>query len=153
MEGLVAHLAGSVPADWTVIVRASRGLDAKWLYELIVDMQWHPFWRIKRGGKVRPQGETSFRWLSSLVPEQGSTWCGEVECCVEVSTRLSCTLLACWEAGSADPWLVLTDLPAGAANVVWYSMRTWVEAGFKDTKRGGWQWQQTKMSDPARVSR
>ena len=152
-KALFARLAGSVPADWTVIVLADRGLYAKWLYELIVDMHWHPFLRINRGGKVRPQGEASFDWLSTLVPQVGSSWCGEVECFVEVSKRLHCTLLACWEAGYADPWLVLTDLPAEAANVVWYSMRTWVEAGFKDTKRGGWQWQQTKMSDPARASR
>jgi len=134
-------------------VLADRGLYAKWLYELIVDMHWHPFLRINRGGKVRPQGEASFDWLSTLVPQVGSSWCGQVECFVEVSQRLQCTLLACWEAGYADPWLVLTDLPAEAANVVWYSMRTWVEAGFKDTKRGGWQWHQTKMSDPARASR
>jgi len=32
-------------------------------------------------------------------------------------------------------------------------MRTWCEQGFKCTKRGGWQWQQTRMVDPARASR
>ncbi|MEO9058810.1 MAG: hypothetical protein ABI396_11615 [Ktedonobacteraceae bacterium] len=39
------------------------------------------------------------------------------------------------------------------ANVVWYGMRSWIEGGFKDTKRGGWQWHQTKMVDPARAER
>ena len=32
-------------------------------------------------------------------------------------------------------------------------MRSWIEAGFKDTKRGGWQWHQTKMVDPRRAER
>lgn len=32
-------------------------------------------------------------------------------------------------------------------------MRSWIECGFKDSKRGGWQWQQTKMTDPERASR
>src|SRR2546430_13533564 len=32
-------------------------------------------------------------------------------------------------------------------------MGSWIEGGFKDTKRGGWQWHQTKMTDPARASR
>jgi hypothetical protein len=32
-------------------------------------------------------------------------------------------------------------------------MRPWIECGFKATKRGGWQWQQTKMTDPERASR
>ena|SRR2546426_954904 len=152
-KALFTCLQGSVPQEWTVIVLADRGLYAKWLYELIVGLGWHPFLRINRGGKVRPRGETSFRWLSSLVPQTGTTWCGEVECFVESAKRLQCTLLACWESTYADPWLLLTDLPAEATNVVWYSMRSWVEAGFKDTKRGGWQWHQTKMTDAARASR
>ena len=32
-------------------------------------------------------------------------------------------------------------------------MRTWCEQGFKCTKRGGWQWQQTRMTDPDRAAR
>jgi hypothetical protein len=32
-------------------------------------------------------------------------------------------------------------------------MRAWIEAGFKDSKRGGWGWHQTKMTDPARAAR
>jgi len=52
---------------------------------------------------VRPQGQTSFRWLSTLVPQPGSSWCGPVECFVEPTKRLSCTLLACWEATYAAP--------------------------------------------------
>ena len=152
-KDLFTLIHSSVPAGWTVIVLADRGLYAKWLYEHLVSLGWHPFLRINVRGKVRPEGEEAFRWLSSLVPVAGSAWAGAVECFVDKPKRLSCTLLACYEAGYADPWLIVTDLPASAANVVWYSMRSWIEAGFKDTKRGGWQWHQTKMSDPGRASR
>ena len=37
--------------------------------------------------------------------------------------------------------------------LVWYGMRSWIEGGFKDTKRGGWGWHQTKMVDPERAER
>ncbi len=37
--------------------------------------------------------------------------------------------------------------------MAWYGLRAWIEAGFKDVKRGGWQWHQTKMTDPERASR
>jgi len=37
--------------------------------------------------------------------------------------------------------------------VAWSSLRFWIECGFKQTKRGGWQWHQTKMTDPQRASR
>jgi len=32
-------------------------------------------------------------------------------------------------------------------------LRGWCEQAFKCIKRGGWQWQQTQMSDPSRVAR
>jgi hypothetical protein len=32
-------------------------------------------------------------------------------------------------------------------------LRSWIEQFFKDCKRGGWQWQRTRMTDPARAER
>jgi hypothetical protein len=150
---LLSQLAPAVPADWLVIVLADRGLYAKWLYEQIVSLKWHPFLRITRNGKVRPEGEHHFRWLSSLVPEVGTSWSGVVDCFSGATCQLHCTLLARWDEPYAEAWLVLTDLAPEAATIVWYSMRTWIECGFKDTKRGGWQWHQTKMTDPERAAR
>ena len=66
---------------------------------------------------------------------------------------MRCTLLACWTAGHAEPWLLLTDLPPEAGNAVWYGLRTWIEQGFKIIKGGGWNWQKTRMEDPNRVER
>lgn len=148
---LLQVLQVGIPADWTVIVLADRGLYAPWLFRHIVKLGWHPFLRINLGGKVRPLGTEQFDWLTTLVPTPGTAWCGVVDCFVQSTLR--CTLLARWDEGYADAWLVLTDLAPESADVVWYRMRSWIEAGFKDTKRGGWQWHQTKMTDPARASR
>ncbi len=150
-KALFSSLQGSVPPDWTVIVLADRGRYAPWLFHHLGALGWHPFLRINLGGKVRPLGAERFDWLCKLVPQTGTAGSGVVDCFVQSTLR--CTLLARWDEGYADPWLVLTDLAPEAANVVWYSMRTWIEGGFKDTKRGGWQWHQTKMTDPARASR
>jgi hypothetical protein len=83
----------------------------------------------------------------------GTQWCGEIACFVTPSCRLRCTLLACWAEAHAEPWLVLTDLPPDSAEVGWYGMRSWIQGGFKDIKRGGWQWHQTKMTAPERAAR
>ena len=32
-------------------------------------------------------------------------------------------------------------------------MRSWIECGFRHTKRAGWQWNQTRMTDPDRAAR
>lgn len=150
-EALFTQLRGSVPADWCVLVLADRGLYASWLFAAIVALDWHPFLRINHGGQYRRVGREHFRPLRALVPTVGTSWSGRVDCFETAPLR--CTLLASWSAGHRDPWLLLTDLPPRQADSAWYSVRTWIEAGFKDLKRGGWQWQQTKMTDPARASR
>ena len=42
---LLDVLADRVPSDWTVIVLADRGLYARWLYQHIQRLGWHPFLR------------------------------------------------------------------------------------------------------------
>jgi hypothetical protein len=132
---LLQGLCGSIDADWTVIVLADRGLYAPWLYAQIVQLGWHPYLRINANGKYRLRGSHDWHLLSALVPQVGAAWCGEVICFKERS--LHCTLLSCWQADYTDPWLIVTDLTVEQANVCWYSLRTWIECAFKDTKRGG----------------
>lgn len=150
---LFGCLDAVVPAEWTVIVLADRGLYARWLYEGIQHLGWHPFLRINKGGKARPKGSDTYHWLSTFVPVQGYAWSGPVRCFTEASSRLDCTLVARWDEEYQDPWLIVTDLLPSQADVAWYAMRAWVECGFKDSKRGGWHWHLTKMEDPARAER
>jgi hypothetical protein len=150
---LLRELEGYVPATWTVLVLTDRGLYAKWLYQAIQQRGWHPFMRLNTQGTVRPQGEARFRPLKEVVRRGGADWSGVVDCFVTPAARLACTLLASWDPAYTDPWLIVTDLAPDAASVTWYGMRSWIEAGFKDLKRGGWHWEQTKMTDPERASR
>ena len=138
----------AVPPTWTVIVLADLGLYARWLFRRITRLGWHPFLRINNGGTFRPTGERQGVPLKTLVPQPGSQWSGTGVAFKGRQRRLRCTLLARWEPGYQDPWLILTDLPPAVGEVCWYGLRAWIEQGFKRTKRGGWQWQQTPMTDP-----
>lgn len=150
---LLDVLAPAIPTDWTVLVLADRGLYAKWLYKAIVKKTWHPFLRINLQGQVRPYGAQRFRPLASIVSPQQPNWSGAVVCFRTPKARLEATLLARFDPVYTDPWLVLTDLPPQVADVAWYGMRSWIESGFKDLKRGGWHWHQTRMTDPHRAAR
>ncbi|HEX6551877.1 MAG TPA: transposase [Ktedonobacteraceae bacterium] len=152
-EELLERLKGSVPADWQVLVLADRGLYARWLYTAIVACGWHPFLRINLGAKARAQGEEAFDWISRWVGEPGAKWQGVVECFAQKKSRLECTLLLQWQEGYEHPWAVITDLAPEEVNVAWYGLRTWIEAGFKDVKRGGLGWHHSKMQDAGRVER
>ena len=146
-------LRPAIPAGWTVLVLADRGLYARWLFRRIRRLGWHPFLRINLGGKFRPAGRAAFRPLTSFVPVPGSRWRGAGTAFATPECRLDCTLVAYWAEGCKDPWLILTDLPPEACDACWYGLRAWIEHGFKLTKRGGWQWQGTRMTDPGRVER
>jgi Transposase DDE domain len=143
----------AVPRSWTVIVLADRGLYARWLFRRITRLGWHPFLRINTGGTFRPTGQVRGVPLKTLVPAPGTTWQGTGIAFKGRNRQLHCTLLACWEAGYKDPWLILTDLPPEASAACWYGLRAWIEQGFKITKRAGWQWQHTHMTQPARAAR
>lgn len=152
-EALLGHRTGSVPGDWTGLVLADRGLYARWLFTTIQALGWPPFLRINRQGSYRIPPDSTRRPLSQGVSRVGQRWAGPVVCCTTPARRLPCTLLARWDVGYRDPWLLLTDLPPTAGDVAWYGLRAWIECGFKDSKRGGWHWEQTKMLDPARAER
>jgi hypothetical protein len=146
-------LRPAVPPDWTVLVLADRGLYAPWLYRRIVRLGWHPFLRINQGATFRPTGQAKWYWLRELVSEVGQRWRGAGTAFKSTDRHLACTLVAWWETGHKEPWFILTDLDADGCDAAWYGLRAWCEQGFKWNKRGGWQWQQTRMSDPARASR
>jgi hypothetical protein len=152
-EALLRSFHQVVPADWNVIVLADRGLYAKWLFEAITAVGWHPLLRINSNGKFRPAGWFHWMGLAEVVPQVGRCWQGRGTAFKNFYGQLECTLLAYWAEGHDEPWLVLTDLPPQAADVCWYGLRAWIEQGFKQIKRGGWQWQYTRMADPARAER
>jgi Transposase DDE domain len=152
-EALLDRLDGVVPEDWLVLVLADRGLYARGLYQAIVRQGWHPVLRITQQGQYRPTGCVRFRPLATVVRRGERGWNGAVDCFASSSCRLTGTLVAQWTEPHTDPWLILTALPPAVAQVAWYGMRAWIECGFKDAKRGGWGWPQTKMTDPARASR
>ena len=136
-----------------MIVLTDRGLYSKALYRAVQRNAWHPLMRINAQGKFRPVGTDRFRFLSRLVPCPRTVWRGEVECFVTRSARLRCTLLTRWDAGYDTLWLLVTDLAPHQVDSLWYGLRGWIEQGFKDCKRGGFQWEHTRMTDPARATR
>lgn len=152
-EELLSSLQEAVPADWQVLVLADRGLYARWLWDAIRACGWHPFLRLNLGVKARLAGEPSFEWISRWVPTPGTRWQGEVECFAGKGSRLKGTLLMHWQAGYESAWVILTDLKPDEALVSWYGLRTWIEGGFKDFKRGLWGWHHSKMLHARSVER
>ncbi|MEM9275485.1 MAG: transposase [Cyanobacteria bacterium P01_F01_bin.143] len=131
--------------------RADRGLYADWLFQAIVNLGWHPFLRINHQGQYQLPSSSSWKPLVEVVPSQGMSWSGKVTCFK--TNPIDCTLLARWDEGYTDPWLILTDLNPDEANVCWYGFRSWIECSYRDVKSDGWQWQRTRLRNPERAER
>jgi hypothetical protein len=150
---MLRQVRAVVPRRFFVIVLADRGLDARWLFQRVVRLGWHPVLRSNMGGTFRPAKSGHYQPLRNLVPAPGTQWVGTGTAFQGPRRRLNCTLLARWEEGYRAPWLLLTELAPSAGAACWYGLRAGIAQGFKITKRGGWQWQRTRMSDPQRAAR
>lgn len=143
----------AVPRSWTVIVLADRGVDARWRCRRITRLGWHPCWRLHTGGTCRPAGRVHGVPLKTLVPQPGTSWQGTGIACNGRHRPLHWTLLARWEAGDKDPWVIRTALPPEARTACWEGWRAWIAHGLKLTTRAGWPWQRTHMTKPDRAAR
>ncbi len=150
---MLRRVRAAVPRRFFVIVLADRGLYARWLFRRIVRLGWHPLLRVNMGGSFRPAASARYRPLPRFVPQPGAQGVGTGPAFVGPRRRLNCTLLARWDEGYTDPWLLLTALAPSAGDACWYGLRAWIEQGFKITNRAGGQWQRTRMSDPQRAAR
>lgn len=150
---LLKHFKLVIDPNWTVIVLTDRGLYAKWLFLAITELGWHPLMRINPQGMFRHQDQQQWVPLIRLVPSIGQSYEGKGIVFRGKDAQLECSILGRWDSGYKEPWLVLTDLPPHTADVCWYGLRAWIEQGFKRIKRGGWQWQYTRMDNPKRAER
>ena len=150
---LLRRLKPVLGQGWTVVVLSDRGLESSRLFNEIVSLDWHPLMRVKGGGKFRPVGWHKWYYFKELAPRVGCRFAVGGLACKSAESQLACTLMACWDAGHAEPWLLLTDLTAGSATPLWYAFRSWIEQGFKMIKSGALQWQNTRMDKPERAER
>jgi hypothetical protein len=91
--------------------------------------------------------------LKDLKPPVGQTHAQAASIFKNEEGRLHGTLVAYQGAGHAEPWLIVTDLPAALAEASWYGLRSWIEQGYKRVKGEGWKLQRTRITSCARLER
>lgn len=150
-QALLAQLAPAVPPNWSVYVLTDRGISAKSMYDDIVSHGWHPLLRIRPQGLYRCKGDALWHDLKNLPQQNMPCWAERVAC--YKGDPIHATLSVTWEPAYQEPCLLLTDLHPDHVKPNLYHLRAWIEAGFKDLKRGGFHWEQTKITDPQRTER
>jgi Transposase DDE domain len=141
-----------VLVGYEVSLAADRGLWSPPLADAVERQDWQPLLRVQcdvsiwlgRGQRVR---------ADRLVAGPGHAWVGRVTVHKERARQRVQTVMVVWLEGYREPWVVFTTCPPSAAALLWYGLRAWIEAGFRDLKRLGWQWERTRRRNLVRVSR
>lgn len=159
MEEVLQHLcqqvASVLPPDCCVTLVADRGIPAVALFDCCQTLGWHVVVRLSadatQGALVRlADGRTCPVW--ELVTGPGQRWQGTVDIFRSAGWR-TLELTIRWPHRYQEPWLLLSDRPAGPARVVEYRRRTRIEATFQDCKRRGWNLEASKLTDLDRLDR
>lgn len=149
LDRVIPHLGA---ADCTLL--ADRGLVGHPLVDLCTQRGWHYVLRLSAAHTCQPtRGRSAQTWISCrrLAPRRGRHWYGSVQIWRE--RPLAAQVSATWEPEQREPWIVLSDQPAGRQRLRDYARRMRVEATFQDLKRRGWDLEGTVLADRARLDR
>lgn len=148
---LLASLALAIPCGSQVFVLFDRGLYSKRLFKAVRAYHWHPFMRIGEQGLYKRPKRKTWRSLKSLVKRGMPARAFKVVCFK--GDPLLAYLWLQWEQDQDEACLLLSDLSPKQAKGNPYPWRMWIEASFKDWKRGGFRLEQCKTPEPERLAR
>jgi Transposase DDE domain len=148
---LLAQLQEAVPPEMTVVVLADAGLRSGNLWRAIHELGWCPLLRLHLTDTFRPAGWRQRHPVRTLVSEAGHAWIGTGKAFSK--NPLAGTVIVIWQEGVEEPWALLTAGAPEKVGIWWYSLRMWIELGFRALKGVGWHWDRTRRTDPERAAR
>ena len=158
LDGLLAPMLEAVAADLppgcTVTLLTDRGITGPAIIRRCQKLGWHWTLRLNTGAcqthRVRVADEEHHLW--SWLETQDFRVCGPVEL-FKGEGWLPMELTVIWDRRYREPWILISDAPAGHARVVEYRRRTHIEATFQDSKSRGFDVERTKITAHDRLDR
>jgi len=146
---LLTWVAAGIPEGCIPLVQADRGIGCSPnLVRVVKALGWHFLFRVQKSTRFRTRNGKVHR-LADLV-KPGERWSGTGEV-FKKAGWLPASVHLIWQAGYAEPWCLITNDPTISGNL--YAVRYWQEAGFRDLKSDGWQWQATHIFTPDHADR
>jgi hypothetical protein len=144
----------ALPAGCSVTLLADRGITSPGVIALCRSLGWHFVVRLSVGAnqanRVRLHGHEQPLW--ELVDRPGPRFAGPVQVYKDAGW-VNVELTVRWPNRFVEPWVLLSDRPAGPAIVRAYRRRFRVEATYQDCKRRGWNLEASKLAAPDRLNR
>ena len=94
---MLRQVRAVVPRRFFVLVLADRGLYARWLFQRIVRLGWHPLLRINTGGRFGPPKGSTINPCGSWSPSPARSGWGRAR---RFRARAVVSTVRCWRGGT-----------------------------------------------------
>jgi hypothetical protein len=148
---LIHEVAALVPVSTRVVLMTDRGLSWPSLLDQCRRVGWSFLCRVQRTTRVQvADGQRSA--IGDLAPAPGTHWQGRGRAFLKAGWR-DVSLVAVWRCRDPAPWLLVTDLAPAWVRCAQYRHRMDVEESFRDDKSSGFDWNASRVRDPAHMDR
>jgi hypothetical protein len=148
---LIREVAAVVPADTHVVLMTDRGLSWPSLFDQCRRVGWSFLCRVQRQTRVET-ADGHVGAIGDLAPAPGTRWRGHGRAFLKAGWR-TLNLVAVWRRGDDRPWLLVTDLCPDWGRCAQYRHRMDEEESFRDDKSSGFDWDHSRVRDPAHMDR
>lgn len=149
VDEVLGRVAKIIPTGLEVIVLADRAYDTPGFVDRIAARGWHWLVRVKAGGTVRFLDKRGREHLLAEVVRRhikgpGTRWKTRGSLFKRAGWRKA-SVVATWAVGQKECLAVISDLPPRRKLLRLYRRRFWIESGFRNDKRRGWQWEDSQI--------
>ena len=149
---LLAYARKLIPTEVPVVLVGDTEFEAGQVQRRLDQWHWKYALRQKSNNQVQLAEGKPWQRFRDLITKPGqSIWMDEV--LLTFKHALPVNLLAHWERGEKEPWLLATNLPSRPEVLKAYRRRMWIEEMFGDLKRHGFDLESTHLQHFLRLSR
>ena len=149
IKELLGWTAAGIPEGCIPMIEADRGIGcSSALVQVVMTMIWYFLFRVQKQCRFRTRNGKVHRMADMIKP--GERWSGRGEV-FKKAGWIPATIHLIWLPGYAEPWCLITNCPDLSGDE--YATRYWQEAGFRDLKSDGWQWQTSRIVTPDHADR
>jgi hypothetical protein len=148
---LIREVAAVVPTDTQVVLLTDRGLSWPSLLDQCRQVGWSFLGRVQRQTRVQT-ADGRVGPIGDLAPRPGTRWQGHGRAFLKAGWR-DLNLVAVWRRDDKEPWLLVTDLAPTWVRCTQYRHRMDEEESFRDDKASGFDWDHSRVRDPAHMDR
>lgn len=150
VEQVLEQAAAVLPADLDVLVLADRAFDIPAFVDRVSARGWHWLVRCKAAGTLRfrdPHGREREvrRLVQRHLRRPGQRWRTRGQVFKRAGWRTA-SLVGEWAPDEEEPLVVVSDLGPAWGLLRRYDRRFWLEAGFRQDKSRGWQWEASQVA-------